>query len=131
MKLLISLSALVAFTISMMACVPASTPIPAPDRIAFTPIPVHDVDLREMLDLWESNKVAAEAQYKGKLVRIHGLVDSIEEGEFRVIPLDSDAFQVAGAECKLARQDRELILGLREGQVIAITGRHEGCWSHH
>ena len=102
---------------------PTSTPSPTP---TFTPIPIHDFDLREMLNLWESNEIAAEAQYKGKLVRIRGLVDSIKEGEFRVIPLDSDPFQVAGAECKLSRQRQGMILGLRDGQPISIKGLHQG-----
>ena len=101
---------------------PAATPEPTP-----TPEMVHDIDIREMLDLFFSNEVAAEAEYKGKLIRATGLVESIRrEDQFRLLPLDSDDFQASGLECHLVKDQQHLIIDLREGDEVTISDRHQG-----
>ncbi len=79
-----------------------------------------------MLELLESNEVAAEAEYKGKLIRATGLVDDIERGQFRLLPLDSDELQASGMECALVKEQHPMILDLRKGDEVTISGRHRG-----
>ena len=79
-----------------------------------------------MLELAESNEVAAEAKYKGKLIRTTGIVEDIEKGQFRLLPLDSDLFQISGLECNLITNQHSLILNLRKGDEVTIYGRHGG-----
>lgn len=98
-----------------------TTPTPVP-----TPETVYDIDIREMLELLKSNEVAAEAEYKGKLIRTTGIVDDIEKDRLRLIPLDSDAFQMSGLRCHLVKNQEQLILGLRKGDEVTIQGRHRG-----
>ena len=93
-----------------MFIVPTPTPTPEPTA---TPELVHDIEIRAMLELLESNEVAAEAEYKGKLIRATGLVDDIERGQFRLLPLGSDELQVSGMECALVDE-------------VTISGRHRG-----
>ncbi len=103
--------------------VPTSTPTPKPTP---TPEIVHDIDIRAMLELLESNEVAAEAEYEGKLIRATGLVDDIERGQFRLLPLDSDELQASGMECALVKEQHSKILDLRKGDKVTISGRHRG-----
>ena len=115
--------------LGLIGCAVTATPIPGvPLTLASTPTPepILDISLREMLNLYESNKVAADAKYAGKLVRMRGVVDSIEEDKFRLLPLDSDAFQISGAECNLIKNQRNLIVDLRKGDEIIVMGRHGG-----
>ena len=97
------------------------TPMPTP-----LPEAVHDIDIRAMLDLLFSSEVAAEAKYKGKLVRTTGIIDRIERDHFRLLPLDSGDFQGAGLECHLIREQHPIILNLRKGEEVTIFGRHDG-----
>ncbi len=106
-----------------MFIVPTPTPTPEPTA---TPELVHDIEIRAMLELLESNEVAAEAEYKGKLIRATGLVDDIGRGQFRLLPLDSDELQVSGMECALIKEQHPMILDLRKGDEVTISGRHRG-----
>ena len=106
-----------------MFIVPTPTPTPEPTA---TPELVHDIEIRAMLELLESNEVAAEAEYKGKLIRATGLVDDIERGQFRLLPLGSDELQVSGMECALVKEQHPMILDLRKGDEVTISGRHRG-----
>ena len=91
-----------------------------------TPEAVYDIDIREMLELLKSNEVAADAEYKGKLIRTTGIVDDIERDKLRLLPLGSDEFQMSGLECHLVKTPESLILDLRKGDEVTILGRHRG-----
>ena len=98
-----------------------NTPVPTP-----TPEAVYDIDIREMLELLKSNEVAAEAEFKGKLIRTTGIVDDIEKDELRLLPLGSDMFQMSGIRCHLVKNQEQSILNLRKGDEATILGRHRG-----
>ena len=88
-----------------------------------TPVVVIDANLRNMLDLVESNKVAAEAEYKGKWVKFSGKISEIKEDKFDLIPANSDMFQMSGAECKLTKEEQSKIVGLRADQTVTVKGQ--------
>ena len=93
---------------------PAATP---------TPVVVIDANLRNMLNLFESNKIAAEATYKGKWVEFSGRISEIKEDKFDLIPMDSDEFQMSGAECKLIKGQQSAIIELRADDRVTVTGK--------
>ena len=90
-----------------------------------TPVVVIDANLRTMLDLVESNEVAAKAEYKGKWVEFTGIISegAIEEDKFDLIPTNSDMFQMSGAECKLTKEEQSKVIGLRAGQTVTVKGQ--------
>jgi len=90
-----------------------------------TPVVVIDANLRDMLELVESNEVAAKAEYKGKWVEFSGVISegAIEEDKFDLIPTNSDTFQMSGAECKLTFEELGKVIGLRAGQTVTVKGQ--------
>ena len=88
-----------------------------------TPIVVIDANLRSMLSLVESNKLAAEATYKGKWVEFSGKIGEIKEDKFDLIPTDSDVFQMSGAECQLTKEEQSKVIGLRADQRVTVKGQ--------
>ena len=91
-----------------------------------TPIPIGYVDLREMLNLYEDNDVAAEHRYEGKRVVIDGIINEINREYFDIIPRGSDFFQMSGARCYYPSDRFNDALELREDQHITIRGAHDG-----
>jgi len=102
---------------SSVACGEAGPTVPP------TPVVVMDADLRDMLDLVESNKVAAEATYKGRWVEFSGKISEIKKDKFDLIPLYSDMFQASGAECRLTDEEQSKVIGLRTDQTVTVKGQ--------
>ena len=100
-----------------------SKPIPTPIP---TPTPIGYVDLREMLNLYGANDVAAEHRYEGKRVVIDGIIHEINKRYFDIIPHASDLFQMSGARCYFHPDRFSDALELREDQHITIRGTHDG-----
>ena len=93
-----------------------------------TPEPIIDADLRDMLNLIESNQVAAAAKYEGKLVKISGQIIgigvaridlNIRGSDFRVL----GDFYLGDVECMLTYEERSKVVKLRKDQAITVTGR--------
>jgi hypothetical protein len=80
-----------------------------------------------MLNLAESNEVAAKAEYIGKWIKISGKITEIEEGKFDLIPIISDMFQMSGAECELTEEEQSKVVGLRADQEVTVTGQVDDC----
>lgn len=91
-----------------------------------TPVSYIDVNMRDILHLVESNKVAAENEYKGKYIRLTGVVTNIGENDVELIPVGSDEFQMSGAECKVSEGEKDKILNLRKGQTLTVKGQVSG-----
>jgi hypothetical protein len=89
-----------------------------------TPTPVlQKVNLRSILSLAEQNEQAAKVKYEGLFVRMEGVISSIDDDEFDIIPLDSDTFQMSKATCKFDKKAQfDDQVKLREDQRITIQG---------
>ncbi len=98
----------------------ADTSKPAPTSTP-APVPVI-VNLREILDLRDANEVAADARYIGMYVSMDGEISQIHENDLNIVPLGSDEFQMAGAECKFDKSQSTDLLELRKGQTVTIVG---------
>ena len=100
----------------------STTPKPSP-----TPESVMKVDLAEVIALVDSNNVAADAKYKGKLVWFSGLISEIEKDYVQVQPLNRDEyFEMNDAQCDLLKDEQSKVINLRENQQLTVTGRISG-----
>ena len=110
---LLAFFAIVLAMLSAVACETAEpTPFPNPTK----------VDLRAILDLRDSNEVAADSQYIGMYVSMEGIIEEIHELDIRIIPLGSDSWQMAGAECKLDESQLTKLVALRKGEAVTVVG---------
>jgi hypothetical protein len=96
------------------------TEIPRPTS---TPIPVIVVDLRDMLNTYKGNEVAAEKKWKNQVLEIEGIASDFDENYFDIVPIDSDAFQMSGARCYPSSEDINAMDNLRKGNRVVIMGK--------
>jgi len=86
-----------------------------------------EVNLGEVIALVDSNNVAADAEYKGKLVKLSGLISEIEKDYLQLQALDrDDFFEMNYATCNLLKDEQSKVLSLRENQKLTVTGRIDG-----
>ena len=110
----------------VIACesVPAgtSTPIPTP-----TPISIEVVDtVGNILELYESNEIAAEAMYTDKWADITGQVEEIEsKGERIEINLKEieEWFALTTVVCKIPEEHTQSVMNLRKDDVVTVRGK--------
>ena len=96
---------------------PTRTPTP-------TAIPIVIVNLRDMLDQYEGNKIAATKKWKDIFVETEGLVSEFNENYFDIIPIQSDAFQMSGARCYPLSGGLGKMSDLLKGDRVKIIGKH-------
>ena len=85
------------------------------------PVPT-SVSLREILDLRDANEVAADSKYIGMYMSMEGVLNEIHEKDIYIIPIGSDEFQMAGAECKFDETQLPDLVELRKGQTVTLVG---------
>jgi hypothetical protein len=86
-----------------------------------------EVDLGEVIALVDSNNVAGDAKYKGKLVKLSGLISEIEADYVLIQELDRDEFlEMDDAKCNLLKEEKSKVIALREDQELTVTGRIDG-----
>ena len=92
-----------------------------------TPLPPPTgVDLRAILDMRDSNEVAADAKYIGMHVSMVGKITEIQEKDFSIIPMDGDEFQMSGAICKFDESQTADLIQLRKGESVTVVGLIKG-----
>ena len=80
------------------------------------------MSLREILDLRDANEVAADSKYIGMYMSMEGVLNEIHEKDIYIIPIGSDEFQMAGAECKFDETQLPDLVELRKGQTVTLVG---------
>jgi hypothetical protein len=82
---------------------------------------------REYYDLWQGNKLKAEQLYKGKQMRITGVVLKVDRELFSEEPyivLDIQSL-FGGLACEFPESAINSIANLEKGQTVTITGYAE------
>ena len=93
---------------------PTKTPIPP------TPTPHYEfVNMERIFNLYDSNPLAAEAQYEDTRIRTSGQISIINEDYFTLKPPSTF---VSGADCEFGKDQINKVINLREGQNITVHG---------
>ena len=101
---------------------PTSTPKPTS-----TPEPTVKVELGEVIALADSNNVAADKEYKDKLIEITGIISEVEADYILIQQLDRDEYlELNGAKCDLHKDEQNKVLALRTDQTATVSGRVSG-----
>ena len=101
---------------------PKSTPKPTS-----TPEPTLKVELGEVIALAESNNVAADKEYKGKLIEVTGIISEVEADYILIQQLDRDEFlEMNDAKCDLASDEKDKVVDLRADQNVTVSGEIKG-----
>lgn len=89
--------------------------------------PVIDVAARTLASAYEANEVAADADYKGKVVLVTGIVDSINKdiGDDPVVILKANEM-FSGVHCSMDDSQAGTAARLSKGQQVSMRGRVSG-----
>jgi hypothetical protein len=85
--------------------------------------------VEELLQAYESNEVAADARYKGKTIRIAGIVGDIKKDILNnpYVTVGTGAeFEIPVAQCMLAASSEGKAARLSQGQRIVVQGKVDG-----
>lgn len=116
---------------------PQPTPQPRPDArpavprerpAASAPAGASPLTANTLAREYEDNEVAADDKYRGKILHVIGVVDSVGKTEFTESPyvkLDSGIF-LRDITCSFGKDDMPKLASLKKGQEVIITGRCDG-----
>lgn len=81
----------------------------------------------ELFAAFDANKVAADAQYEGKILEVSGTVDSIGKDimDSMYVALESGN-PILGVQCFFADSHQDTLSSLSKGQNVTIRGKCDG-----
>lgn len=103
---------------------PAMTPTPQVTEPSAIP-----VTAAKLSSAYEDNEVAADAQYKGEIVDVTGVVETIAKDIFDtpyVVLRDGGKWSVWNIQCMFSVKDELTLAQLSKGQVITVRGKCDG-----
>lgn len=89
------------------------------------PAPVATVNVSEILKSYENNKIKAEQTYKGKRLRIKGVVGSIGSDvlDLPYVTIGTGAsFEVTQIQCYFPKENAGQLANLDKGQSLTVEG---------
>ena len=109
---------------------PTRTPAPTPTaRPTPTPqSPPEAVTVRELVNAWENNSIAADRKYKGRTINIDGFLESIDTmfGTTSVSLGTGEQFSLWTVACTMKDGQRDELAKLNRGDRIIVRGRITG-----
>ncbi len=100
---------------------PPATPSPVP---AQPPAPLVTAD--DLAAAYDANEVAADMQYKGKVVRVTGVVESIGKDFLYDTPYVTLSGGRWGVQCSFDKSQVPHLAKLSKGQTVTIQGEVRG-----
>lgn len=117
---------------SNQAAAPAadSVAVPAEPTPAPTAVPAIDITAAKLYKAYDENELAADDNYKGKILRVSGKVGSIDQDMFNslYVTLDTGDYNIFSVQCYFSDSERQKLTSLKKGGKATIVGRCEG-WS--
>lgn len=83
----------------------------------------------ELISAYGENGVSADQKYKGKLLEVTGVVDSIDKDildEAYVTLGTGEDFELISVQCYFDEKDLDSIMSLKKGDVVTIIGKCDG-----
>lgn len=78
------------------------------------------ITARELADAFDSNQVAAEKEWGGKLVQFSAVVSNITDSGLSFSSVASKEFSMAQISCRV--KDKNQLLSLKNGQSVTVKG---------
>jgi predicted Zn finger-like uncharacterized protein len=91
--------------------------------------PAIQTTVPRLLHAYEDNAIAADRDYKGKVVEVRGVVASVSKdilGTPFVLLTDGNEFAIVGVQCLFPRSAADELTSLRKNHVVSIRGRCTG-----
>lgn len=78
------------------------------------------VKAQELADDFDTNQVAAESKWKGKLVQFSAEITNITDSGLSFSKVASKDFSMAQISCRIA--DKNQLMSLKNGQTVTVKG---------
>jgi len=88
--------------------------------------PICQIDAKVLYDEYESNQVAADQKYKGKVIVVTGSIKDIGKDLMDQPYIKIGRSAVLGVDCTFVKKDSSPIANLQKGQTVSVKGRVEG-----
>jgi hypothetical protein len=126
MTRLVPLATLLVLTAALPGCRPKPPPPPAAP-----PAPAATVKAGDLLKEYGSNALAADAKYKGKLIRVSGKFGSAQKAPLlgyavQLLPEDAGDVNLTAVQCFIVDSAEPDVAKLQEGQQITLQGTCDG-----
>lgn len=89
-----------------------------------------EISAHDLFAAFEENEIAAEQQYKGKLVKVTGIVSDINSDGFLssanvLLDADSPSF-IGSVQCNFNSKNQGSLANIEKGQSVTIIGTCDG-----
>ena len=126
MMRLVSLATLFALILGLLGCRTRTAPKAGPSAEPFATVKAGD-----LLQEYSTNAVAADAKYKGKLIRVSGKFGSAQKAPLlgyavQLLPEDAPDVNVSYVQCFIVESAQEDVAKLQPEQMIALQGTCDG-----
>jgi len=105
------------------------TPEPRQAPVKAAPAPAEAVELKAILGEYADNEVRADARYKGKLVKVTGIVGDVKKdilGGIYVTLGTGKAFEIPVVQCMVDDDYAARVSALSKGAKVTVQGRVTG-----
>jgi len=93
-----------------------------------TSVPPIEVSAEELAVAYAGNEVAADNRYKGRILEVGGIVETIGKDILGEATIALSTQAGLGVSCALGKQLQREIASLRPGQAVVIRGRCKGSF---
>jgi hypothetical protein len=126
MTRLVCRAILLALVLALLGCQTRSRPATAP-----APAPAATVKAGDLLAEYAANAVAADAQYKGKLIQVSGKFGTAQKAPLlgyavQVLPEDAGDLNLTGVQCFIVEAAQPDVAKLKPGQMVTLQGTCDG-----
>ena len=87
-----------------------------------------EVTAIKLSEEYDANKVAADAKYKDKRLKVTGIIDGIGKDilDDPYVTLEGMPNRLFGVQCMFSKSKEQELINLKKGQEITLTGKMSG-----
>lgn len=88
----------------------------------------YKVTVKQIMDEYEKNELAADQKYKGQIIEVTGKIGSIDKeitGK-PYVTLKYGEYDIFSVQCLFGRNEGDLLLNLTKGSTITLKGKVGG-----
>ena len=125
MTRIISRTAVFTLALCLTGCPKSGSPAPMPSE------PAMSVKAGDLLMEYGNNAVAADAKYKGKVLRVHGKFGTAQKAPLmgyavQLLPEDAGDVNLSGVECFILDSAQADVAQFKQGEMVTLQGMCDG-----